>query len=169
MITEEERKLSVSSQKVFLVTGWDYQTISVANLETLFFFAKRRNLLKMTPCHRTESKVFFHFSPLSEVLSVLSTVQMHSDQTLRAVSASLPEMSKTSGTKCICHIAHNNRFFNFLMSLLRDIHRVIRNEFAAHCPRIPKMRIVKEPSLFLHQCTFTVHRPRLRRKSQWQN
>ena len=30
------------------------------------------------------------------------------------------------------------------MSLLRDIHKVIRNEFAAHCPRIPKMRIVKK-------------------------
>ena len=41
------------------------------NLKTLFFFEKRRNLLKMTPCHRTESKVFFHVSPLSEVLSVL--------------------------------------------------------------------------------------------------
>ena len=33
--------------------------------------------------------------------------------------------------------------------------------------RIPKMQIVKNMSLFLHQCTFTMHRPRVHSTSQW--
>ena len=30
-----------------------------------------------------------------------------------------------------------------------------------HCYRIPKVKIVKNLLLFLYQCTFTIHRPRL--------
>ena len=33
--------------------------------------------------------------------------------------------------------------------------------------RIPKLNIVKSPSLFLHQCTITTHRPRVYSIGQW--
>ena len=40
-------------------------------------------------------------------------------------------------------------------------------EFSVVLMCIPKVKIVKNLSLFLHQCTFTMHRPRVHSKSQW--
>ena len=46
---------------------------------------------------------------------------------------------------------------------------IINFEIISGKIRIQKLKIVKNPSLFLHQCTFTMHRPRVHSISQWRN
>ena len=67
--------------------------------------------------------------------------------------------------KAFCQIGSKQRIK--FVTIISKQEPAMSSEVHCYHRCVPKVKIVKNPLLFLHQCTFTMHRPRVYSANQW--
>ena len=67
--------------------------------------------------------------------------------------------------KAFCQIGSKQRIK--FVTIISKQEPAMSSEVHCYHRCVPKVKIVKNPLLFLHQCTFTMHRPRVYSVNQW--